>query len=84
MGILAIIVVGILAGWLAGLVVRGAGFGLVGDLAIGIVGAFIGNWLLVRELHVAIGGGFVAAVISAAIGAIILLFAVKVIRSLVR
>ena len=44
--LLVILLVGIVAGWLAGRLVRGAGFGLVGDLIVGIVGAFIGNWLL--------------------------------------
>ena len=44
--LLVILVVGLVAGWLAGKIVRGAGFGLIGDIAIGIVGAFIGDWLL--------------------------------------
>ena len=47
-GLIVILVVGIVAGWLAGKVVRGSGFGLVGDAAIGIVGALIGDWLLHR------------------------------------
>jgi uncharacterized membrane protein YeaQ/YmgE (transglycosylase-associated protein family) len=47
-GLLVILVVGIIAGWLAGKVVRGNGFGLVGDAAIGIVGALVGDWLLHR------------------------------------
>ena len=46
--LLVILLVGIVAGWLAGKVVRGTGFGIVGDLLVGIVGAFIGNWLLPR------------------------------------
>jgi uncharacterized membrane protein YeaQ/YmgE (transglycosylase-associated protein family) len=44
--LLVIIIVGIVAGWLAGQIVRGGGFGLIGDLMFGIVGAFIGDWLL--------------------------------------
>ena len=44
--LLIILVVGLVAGWLAGVIVRGAGFGLVGNLAVGVVGAFIGSWLL--------------------------------------
>src|SRR5271165_1202948 len=47
-GLLVILVVGIIAGWLAGKIIRGNGFGLVGDAAIGIVGALIGVWLLHR------------------------------------
>jgi uncharacterized membrane protein YeaQ/YmgE (transglycosylase-associated protein family) len=77
--ILVILVVGIVAGWLAGLVVKGTGFGLIGDLVIGIIGAFIGEWLLPR-LHIYLGVGIVAAIISAAIGAIILLLVIKLIR----
>jgi uncharacterized membrane protein YeaQ/YmgE (transglycosylase-associated protein family) len=84
MGILVTLVVGVLAGWLAGLAVRGAGFGIVGDLVIGVVGAFIGNWLLLIQLHVRLGSGFVGALISAAIGAIILLVVIKLIRGAVR
>jgi uncharacterized membrane protein YeaQ/YmgE (transglycosylase-associated protein family) len=47
-GLIVILVVGLIAGWLAGKVVRGNGFGLVGDAAIGIVGALVGDWLLHR------------------------------------
>ena len=46
--LLVILFVGLVAGWLAGQVVRGAGFGLIGDLVIGIIGAFIGDWVLPR------------------------------------
>jgi len=76
--ILTILVVGIVAGWLAGQVARGAGFGLVGDLIVGILGAFIGDWLLPR-LHIALGVGIVAQIIDAAIGAIILLLILRLI-----
>jgi uncharacterized membrane protein YeaQ/YmgE (transglycosylase-associated protein family) len=76
--ILTILVVGIAAGWLAGQVARGAGFGLVGDLIVGILGAFIGDWLLPR-LHIALGVGIVAQIIDAAIGAIILLLILRLI-----
>lgn len=74
--ILTILVVGIVAGWLAGQVVRGGGFGLIGDLIVGVVGAFIGDWLLPR-LHIALGVGIVAQIIDAAIGAIILLLIIR-------
>ena len=71
-GLLVILVVGIIAGWLAGKIIQGNGFGLVGDAAIGVVGALIGDWLLHR-LGVHFGPGFIAPVINAAIGAIVLL-----------
>ena len=57
-GFIVILVVGLIAGWLAGKVVRGNGFGLVGDAAIGIVGALIGDWLLHR-LGVHFGSGII-------------------------
>jgi uncharacterized membrane protein YeaQ/YmgE (transglycosylase-associated protein family) len=79
--ILIIIIVGAIAGWLAGLIVRGAGFGLIGDIIIGIIGAFIGSWVL-RQLHV---GAIVHqpelnAVIVAVIGAVILLLIIRLVR----
>jgi uncharacterized membrane protein YeaQ/YmgE (transglycosylase-associated protein family) len=65
------LIVGGIAGWLAGLIVRGFGFGLIGNIVIGIVGAFIAGWLLPR-LGILIGGGIIAEIINALIGAIIL------------
>lgn len=73
------IIVGALAGWIAGLVVRGGGFGLIGDIVVGIIGSFIAGWLL-PKLGFHVGVGFVAAVIDAAIGAIILLLVIRLIR----
>ena len=77
--LLIIVVVGIIAGWLAGQIVRGAGFGLVGDLIIGICGAFIGSWLM-PQLNVHIGTGLVAAIANATIGAMILLIVLRAVR----
>jgi len=76
--LLVIIVVGVIAGWLAGKVVAGGGFGLIGDLALGIIGAFIGDWLLPR-LHVHLGSGIVSAIINATVGAIVLLVIIRAI-----
>jgi len=77
--IVIVLIVGAIAGWLAGLIVRGAGFGLIGDIIVGIVGAFIAGWLLPR-LGIAIGGGFIGSIINATIGAVILLFVIGLIR----
>lgn len=77
--ILIILVVGIVAGWLAGLVVQGTGFGLIGDLVIGIIGAFIGDWLL-PQLGLHLGAGIVSAIINATIGAVLLLLVVRLVR----
>ncbi len=78
-GILVTLCVGLVAGWLAGKVVRGAGFGIIGDIIIGTLGAFIAGWLFPR-LGFHIGGGIVAEIIYAAIGAILLLLIVRLIR----
>lgn len=75
-GLLVILLVGIVAGWLAGRVVRGAGFGILGDLLFGIVGAFIGNWLLPR-VGIHLGTGVVSAIVNATVGAILLLLVVR-------
>jgi uncharacterized membrane protein YeaQ/YmgE (transglycosylase-associated protein family) len=77
--LLVILLVGVIAGWLAGQIVRGTGFGLVADLGIGIVGALIGNWLLPR-LGIHLGGGIVAAIISATIGAVLLIVILRLVR----
>ena len=77
--IIAWIIIGALAGWLAGLVVRGGGFGLLGDIVVGIVGAFIAGWLFPR-LHIALATGILGAIVDAAIGAIVLLLVVRLVR----
>jgi uncharacterized membrane protein YeaQ/YmgE (transglycosylase-associated protein family) len=77
-GILVILVVGIVAGWLAGRVMRGGGFGLIGDLIVGLIGAFIGDWLL-PQLGIHLGTGIVELIINAFIGAVVLLFLLRLI-----
>jgi uncharacterized membrane protein YeaQ/YmgE (transglycosylase-associated protein family) len=74
-----ILLVGLIAGWLAGQIVRGTGFGFVGDLVIGVIGAFIGSWVLPR-LGIHLGTGLVAAIINATIGALLLLAIIKLVR----
>jgi uncharacterized membrane protein YeaQ/YmgE (transglycosylase-associated protein family) len=76
--LLVIILVGIIAGWLAGKVMDGGGFGLIGDLIVGLVGAFIGDWLVPR-LHIEIGSGIIALIFNALIGAIVLLLIVRLV-----
>jgi uncharacterized membrane protein YeaQ/YmgE (transglycosylase-associated protein family) len=77
--ILIWLIVGALAGWLAGVIVKGGGFGLLGDIVVGIVGAFIGGWLL-PKLGVHIGVGLVGIIASATIGAIALLLVLRLVR----
>src|SRR5205823_9325859 len=74
--LLVILLVGIVAGWLAGKIVRGTGFGIIGDLMVGIVGAFIGSWLLPR-IGMHLGTGVVSAIVNATLGAILLLLIVR-------
>jgi uncharacterized membrane protein YeaQ/YmgE (transglycosylase-associated protein family) len=76
--LLVIIIVGIVAGWLAGRVTEGGGFGLIGDLLVGLVGAFIGDWLLPR-LDIHLGQGIVALIMNAFIGAVILLLILRLV-----
>jgi uncharacterized membrane protein YeaQ/YmgE (transglycosylase-associated protein family) len=76
--LIVIVLVGIIAGWLAGQIVSGGGFGLIGDLLVGVVGAFIGDWLLPR-LNIHLGVGTVALIINATIGAIVLLLLIRLV-----
>jgi uncharacterized membrane protein YeaQ/YmgE (transglycosylase-associated protein family) len=78
-GLITLLIVGAIAGWLAGKIVRGYGFGLVGNIVIGIIGAFIGAWLL-SKLGVLIGTGVIAWIINATIGAVVLLFLIGLIK----
>ena len=73
------LLVGAVAGWLAGVIVKGGGFGLLGDIVVGIVGAFVGGWLL-PKLGVHLGVGIVAVIASATIGAVVLLLIIRLIR----
>jgi uncharacterized membrane protein YeaQ/YmgE (transglycosylase-associated protein family) len=81
--IIIALIVGGIAGWLAGLLVQGTGFGLVGDIVVGILGALIASWLFpMLGLSLAIGGGIIGLIILAFIGAVILLLVVRVIKQI--
>lgn len=77
--IIVMIVVGAIAGWLAGQIMRGFGFGLIWNIVIGIIGAFIGVWLL-TTLRIVPFAGFLGSIINATIGAVIVLLIVGLIR----
>jgi uncharacterized membrane protein YeaQ/YmgE (transglycosylase-associated protein family) len=77
MDIIWILLIGLLAGWLAGIVVRGYGFGVLGNIVVGIVGAFIGNWVF-GNLGVSAGTGM--SFVSAFVGAVILLLLIGLFR----
>ena len=76
--LIVIIIVGIVAGWLAGNIVRGGGYGLIGDLVVGIIGAFIGDRLVPR-LGIHLGAGMIALIANATLGAIVLLIILRLI-----
>ena len=77
--LLIILLVGLVAGWLASKIVTGGGLGLIADIALGIVGALVGSWLLPR-LGVQIGGGIVTKILVATLGAVLVLLIVGLIR----
>jgi len=79
-GILVILFVGLIAGWLAGKIVRGTGFGIIGDILVGIAGALVASYLF-PKLGIVIGSGLVSEIIYSAIGAVILLLVVRLIRT---
>lgn len=72
-GVLVWLVIGAIAGWLAGALTKRGGFGLVGNIVVGIVGAVLGSWLFPR-IGISIGAGFISQTITATMGAVVLLF----------
>ena len=78
-GLIAWLIIGAVAGWLAGILVKGGGFGSFVDIVVGIVGAFIGGWLA-GVLGISLGGGWIGSIITAVIGAVILLFIIRLIK----
>ena len=73
--LIAFFIIGAVAGWLAGLLMRGGGFGLLGNIVVGIVGAFVGGFLF-GLVGVSAGGGLIGSLITAVVGAAVLLFIV--------
>ena len=79
-GILVILFVGLIAGWLAGKIVRGTGFGIIGDILVGIAGALLAS-LLCPTVGIRLGTGLVSEIVYSTIGAIILLVIVRLLRT---
>jgi uncharacterized membrane protein YeaQ/YmgE (transglycosylase-associated protein family) len=79
MGIIAALVIGAIAGWLAGLIVRGAGFGLIANIVIGMLGALVASWLL-PQLHIELGTGTLGSILHATVGAVIILVILSLVR----
>ncbi len=83
MAVIVTLLIGAVAGWLAGVVVVGGGFGLLGNILVGIAGAFIAALLFPRlGLGLTLGGGLVGAIVTSALGAIVLLLIVNLLRVL--
>jgi uncharacterized membrane protein YeaQ/YmgE (transglycosylase-associated protein family) len=76
--ILIILAIGAVAGWLAGVIMKGGGYGLLGDIVIGIIGAFIGGFLF--GLLGISAGGLVGQIITATVGAIVLIFVLRMFK----
>jgi len=78
--LIVILIVGLIAGWLAGKIMRGSGFGIIGDIIIGIIGAFIGTWLW-GALHLPMIANFwVSAIVISTVGACVLIFIIGLFR----
>ncbi len=77
--LLIILFVGLIAGWAAGQIWRGTSFGIVGDVIVGILGAFIGSWLL-PQIGIHLGSGLLPAILNATVGALILLLIIGLVR----
>jgi len=82
MAVVVALIIGAIAGWLAGVLVEGAGFGLLGNIIVGIAGAFVAALLFPRlGLGLTLGGGVVGAIMTSALGAVVLLLIVALLRS---
>ena len=90
MGILSWIVVGLIAGWLAGQVMRGGGYGLVGDIVVGVIGGLLGGWIATSLLHIGaeVSGINIESIVVAFLGAVVLLVLLRLVsggrRSILR
>ncbi len=73
------ILIGLVAGWLAGQLVKGGGFGVIGDIVVGVLGALLGGFLF-SSLGVSLGGGLLGSIIVATIGAVLLIFILRLIK----
>ena len=71
--------VGLVAGWLAGLLMKGGGFGVIGDIVVGVLGALLGGFLF-SLVGLSAGGGLIGALVVATIGAIVLIFLLRLIK----
>lgn len=76
MEILVTLIIGAAAGWLGSMIFKGSGLGLLGNIVVGIVGSFVGYWLL-GKIGVDLGTGWIGAILTGALGALIILFVIN-------
>jgi uncharacterized membrane protein YeaQ/YmgE (transglycosylase-associated protein family) len=79
MDLLWFLIIGLVAGWLAGVLVKGGGFGVIGDIVVGVIGAVLGGWLF-SLFGASAGGGLIGSLVVATIGAVVLLLIVRMIK----
>jgi uncharacterized membrane protein YeaQ/YmgE (transglycosylase-associated protein family) len=78
MEIISTIIIGAIAGWLGSTIFRGSSLGLFGNIVVGIIGSFVGGWAL-EKLGISLGSGWMGAVLTGAVGALIILFLLNLI-----
>jgi uncharacterized membrane protein YeaQ/YmgE (transglycosylase-associated protein family) len=81
MPIIIMLAIGAVAGWLAGFITKGRGFGLIGDIVLGILGAFVGQFVF-GWLHISVGYGLINTIVTATVGAIVPILFVRVLRKI--
>jgi uncharacterized membrane protein YeaQ/YmgE (transglycosylase-associated protein family) len=73
------VLIGIAAGWLAGKITKGGGFGLLGDLIVGVIGAILGGWLF-GLLGISAGGGLIGSLLTATVGGVVLVLLLRLLK----
>ena len=79
MGIIATLIIGAIAGWLGGVIYKGSGLGLIGNIIVGILGSGVGSWLLGCVFNISLGEGWIGYILTGAIGAIVILLVINLI-----
>ncbi len=79
MDFLWFLLIGLIAGTLAGVIMKGGGYGIIGDIILGVLGAVLGGWLF-KEFGVAVGGGLLANLGVATVGAVVLIFILRLLN----
>lgn len=77
--VIVFLLIGGVAGWLAGLILKGGGFGLLGNIVVGVLGSFFGGWLF-RTLGISMGSEWVDLIVTATVGALVLLFLIRLVK----